>query len=373
MKQRNYALDYVRATMMIVIVILHATINYIKTKHAWEIESKEQNIVFDFILFYFIYPYVLPIFFIISGYLSALHIQKYGWKNSLFERIKRILVPFIVFVFICNAITNLGFNLSNSLISNYSNPLNLFWQYFKSGQFLFPIKLYHLWFLYYLFILNLIFIGLHLIITSFVPKIYIDNLKQKFKFKFVFQMLILFVLLFICYYFIAHKVFIESPSHWIIDFTSIFTFSIFFGFGWIVAQTDSLENIIYKKPFLLLSFALILFLCFFIFRLKIKANFELMCILTAIYSILLIFGIISIFFKYFNQFSPKLNLLSKSSYWIYLIHFPIVVFLFGFVSFIPKLIFIKFLVVSSVTLFIGLLSYRYLVKDTWINKFLSGK
>ncbi|MDI9337310.1 MAG: acyltransferase family protein [Alphaproteobacteria bacterium] len=373
MNTRNYALDYIRATMMIVIVIAHGTLNYIKTKHTWGIENTEHHLIFDIILFYFVYPYVLPIFFIISGYFSALHLQKYGWKSSLVERIKRILIPLLVFAFICNALINLGFNLSNSLTNNYSNPCHLFLQYFKSGQFLFPIEIHHLWFLYYLFIINIIFMAINQIITAFIKKPFLDNLKKKLKLKCGFLMFIVFALLFISFYFVSHKAYLISPDHWIIDFPSLFIYSIFFGLGWVVAKTDSLENIISKKPILLIILSFILFGCFFVFQLKIKAILWLMCGLSALYSILLIFGIIGLFFKYFNQFSPKLNILSQSSYWIYLIHLPIIIFLFGFVSFIPKLIFIKFLVVSGLTLFLGLLSYRYLVKDTWINTFLSGK
>jgi glucan biosynthesis protein C len=65
--------------------------------------------------------------------------------------------------------------------------------------------------------------------------------------------------------------------------------------------------------------------------------------------------------------------MSDASYWIYLVHLPIVVFFQAMlISFDINPLF-KFLIVLSCTSIIVLLTYNYMVRNTLIGKFLNGR
>ena len=51
-----------------------------------------------------------------------------------------------------------------------------------------------------------------------------------------------------------------------------------------------------------------------------------------IFGTLFMFGFIAMFLKYFNAYSPKLSYLMDASYWIYIVHLPIVVLIQGLLA-----------------------------------------
>ncbi len=88
---------------------------------------------------------------------------------------------------------------------------------------------------------------------------------------------------------------------------------------------------------------------------------------------LLIFGLIGYFLRFFKNPSPLVRYLADSSYWLYLIHFPILWQINVLVAdipwhWLPKSLF--YLIVSSA---IMMPSYHYLVRSTWIGQLLNGR
>ena len=85
------------------------------------------------------------------------------------------------------------------------------------------------------------------------------------------------------------------------------------------------------------------------------------------------FGITGLFIRYGSKYSKKMRYISDSSYWVYLIHLPLTAIIPAFIWEFPLPAFVKFIIVLSLTTLICFATYHYLVRNTFIGKFLNGK
>lgn len=85
------------------------------------------------------------------------------------------------------------------------------------------------------------------------------------------------------------------------------------------------------------------------------------------------FGMMGVFRRYLSSESKLMRYLSDSSYWLYLAHIPLVIWLQYMVRDYNVSAFIKFPVVCLVTSLILLASYQWLVRYTPIGTLLNGK
>ena len=85
------------------------------------------------------------------------------------------------------------------------------------------------------------------------------------------------------------------------------------------------------------------------------------------------FGFIGLAERRFGSESKRLRWLSDSSYWIYLIHLPIVTMITFMMFGISIPVEIKFLLAIVLTSLIGILTYKYLVRRTLVGVLLNGK
>ena len=104
-----------------------------------------------------------------------------------------------------------------------------------------------------------------------------------------------------------------------------------------------------------------------------EAFLHLSVLLKTICAILFSYAFIGLAESRFSAYSSKLRFVSDGSYWIYLIHLPVVSFLTFSMFKIPVWIEIKFFVAIIVSAIIGLITYKYLVRSTLIGVLLNGK
>lgn len=64
--------------------------------------------------------------------------------------------------------------------------------------------------------------------------------------------------------------------------------------------------------------------------------------------------------------------LSDSSYWLYVAHLPLVVFVQTAIAESSLNGFIKLLIICAVCIGVLLLTYQFFVRHTWIGRFLNG-
>lgn len=77
--------------------------------------------------------------------------------------------------------------------------------------------------------------------------------------------------------------------------------------------------------------------------------------------------------RYLDFGSKYMRFISDSSYWIYIIHFPLVTFIQVFLVNAPFSGYLKLIISSAILFSIGLITYRYMVRYTFIGTLLNGK
>ena len=371
--ERVYALDALRAIMMLLGIVIHASITYgsIDYGTTWPLKDPNNSLVFDMVVG-LIHAFRMPVFFVAAGYFGALLFYKKGPRAMLINRVKRILFPFLVGVFIINPLVVFAFVYSEAAFKGAISPLSDALSIIVSGDFL-PFNVIHLWFLYFLMMYAIV--G-WLLATLFNKKTaFTTSANNVFKYvlqTFWLRILCMALVFFLCLYWMGTP-FIKTNNKWSIDPATFITYFVFFGTGWMLYRTSSLENL-KQYPVWQLSIAVLLFLISTfspwpaeVWVLNTKQA------LTAIYSSLFIFGFIAFFLRYFNSYSSRLNYIMDASYWVYIIHLPIVAFIPGLLAGFELPSGLKFAITLSVTTIICFTTYKYFVRGTFIGMFLNGK
>ena len=83
--------------------------------------------------------------------------------------------------------------------------------------------------------------------------------------------------------------------------------------------------------------------------------------------------VLALFVRFCSKPSKRLKYISDSAYWIYIIHLPLSFFIPAFFHQVDIHFFLKFLISSIIVTVLCFGSYHYIVRNTFIGKFLNGK
>ena len=86
----------------------------------------------------------------------------------------------------------------------------------------------------------------------------------------------------------------------------------------------------------------------------------------------LVYGFMGAFLRFLDYDSPWILYVSNSSYWVYLIHMPLVCLAAWFMLPFEVSAFVKFAVVISFTTVLCFLSYQYLIQRSAVSALLNG-
>ncbi|RZJ15852.1 MAG: acyltransferase [Acidovorax sp.] len=109
--QRLHALDHLRATMMWLGIVLHASIVYMAAPSPLPWHDDQSTPMAD-MLVAVIHAFRMPLFFILSGFFVALLVQQRGVAGMARHRLRRLGLPFAVFwppLFVVTALLGLVF------------------------------------------------------------------------------------------------------------------------------------------------------------------------------------------------------------------------------------------------------------------------
>ena len=235
---------------------------------------------------------------------------------------------------------------------------------------------HHLWFLYYLLWLVVGFI----IVTWVSRKLNFKKVPDiLLKAPFSFLWLVPFTFVFQSMMFMS---FGPDTNIGIIPWPpTLLYYGVFFGFGAVCFNRDVFETK-YDKSwpiFWILSIPIfMLALHFFDTRNNSFGMDWVKChiiyaFFTVIYTWLLIFGFIGIFSKLFSIENSKIRYLSDSSYWLYIMHLPLIQSLQIIVSQwnIPS--YVKLFGTCTITILLLLLIYELVIRYTWLGAMLNGR
>jgi len=371
---RLYALDHLRATMMLLGVVIHSAVSYMifEPNQVWPYRDPVNSVFFD-ILVGIIHSFRMPVFFLMSGFFAALIYHRRGNKHFVNNRIKRILIPFIVGWPLLFPVIFAGFSFATQQLSNeayigyISTPIE--WL----------ISLWHFWFLYYL----IMFYVITVIATQIKPPPIITRICQQFidiamtNVRGVMLLGLLSALTLLS----MSSGSLDSDLRWIPNAGVFLAYGFVYWCGWLLyGQQERFQDIKqHSYRYLLLAFILLPIASYFIQQVgnSTEINKITTHLLAALFSGLLmwsfILGITGWFLRCFNQYNMTARYLTDSAYWVYLVHLPIAIWTTAQLTHLDWSVWAKFSITLTVTLVLSLLSYHYVARRTVIAYWLNGK
>jgi len=304
------------------------------------------------------------------------------------NRVKRVLIPLVVSWLILYPLIVASFIVVSS---TPESPwlLNLM-EYFRTGHCFVDKKTHlwyiyyedwgHLWFLYYLIFFYIFGLGLAAVarrlpqqLKSWISRLLRKSLESNWR-------PLVFALITVLTTYPSEGI-IRTDASFVPDPLSLLGYGVFFGFGWVLFGHREVL-ITFQRHAWILTFAGAL--CFLLRRgiVGIVSNVlpepEAVALLLNITMLslvpwLFIFGLTGLFIRYLNRPTPLIRYLSDASYWIYLVHPPVLVWLAWLLAPVPISAVSTFLLLLFIAIPILFLTYHYGVRSTFIGESLNGR
>lgn len=376
---RFHSLDSLRAAMMLLGICLHAAVTYTTVPlPIWPFKDPRQSPVCDFLVF-FIHSFRMPLFFVLAGLFARMIYNRRGPSGFLRHRVRRILVPFVVAWLVLYIPVNAG--MVYGVTAFRPDPWDAVERFFRSGAALVPLRTLHLWFLYYL----LHFYVVATVLSALAPRLMAESARERFQGAFRriansrLRPLLLAVPTCATLYFMRSGG-LDTNGTLLITPASLIAYSLFFGFGWFLfCHTDLIAGF-QRHAWTQVALAMVLLPVNAKFTgdtlralPQYKAGAHTIAIVTGSLIIwLLVFGFMGLAQRYLATENKRIRYVADASYWMYLVHLPIVLWLQVAILRWQAPGLIKFAVVMAATTAIALGSYHFLVRYTVIGAVLNG-
>jgi len=375
---RIHYLDNLRALAMLLGVFLHAALAYADpTQIVWLATDPQSSVLVD-ASYCFIHLFRMGLFFLISGYFARLLIARRGLKSFVWNRAVRIVFPFILFYpfLLVLLIAVIAFAMSY-----LSHPLGLMGVIVKASkenpqaggnQ---PWTTMHLWFLYYL----MLFAALTVVLSRFRG----PRLDWLFQRRWLFAIAPLTLLPGV----LLGGIGIPPPESFIPDVWPFLFYGLFYWAGWQFFGREACLAPLKPWVWGIAATSLVLFLPYYLILPKVDASiFETGDAPRLSPSLQIVEGVLTVYLaalltllslligqRFLSRRSPVLRLVSDASYWIYLIHLPVVYFLQTILAEIPLGLVVKLTITTGGTFLFCFATYLVFVRYTPIGWMLNGK
>lgn len=379
-------LDLVRALALILGVVFHASLSFMPIFIGWAVmDVSTSSAVTIFMLIS--HSFRMPLFFLLAGFFSHLAYYRYGKKAFFQSRLVRIGIPFLLGWVILRPLLVSSWvmgmesmqgdvHIWPALVQGVHSLLEL------------PSNLLvgtHLWFLYYLLVITAVVVSLRMLLSL--------NSRVECKVKrcvadvcrwLSCSPLAVVFLAAPCAAVLWHMDTwgLDTPDKSLVPLVPIIAlYGFCFIVGWVLHSHEAL-----LKHFTKLRLSTMVCGCLAIFSSIYLSGYEwqpaheqytmfkaLFLFAYAVMMWSLIVLSIGLCRRFVNKPSAWVRYLSDASYWIYLIHLPIVIWLQIAVAETSLHWLLKWLLVSSVTVAVSLFLYDLLVRPTLIGRVLNGK
>ena len=388
---------------MLMGIVVHATLPYFsriaEIEYFWPADDDQSILLF--LLFDFVHAWRMPTFFLLAGFFAHLVLERRSTSTFVIDRLKRIALPLLLFgavmVVIIPPIWIYGWYGSIS-IEAFQDVLGERPDLDSSGE-----LVAHLWFLYYLLLMYAALIGFRLrgrlrcapasVGAAGRPSLgrYIgDAVYTRLPLLMTLAAVILLVV----------RAGDQSRPIWPLNVPDVLYASLFFFYGYgLYARRELIDRLMGTGS--LVALWAIATLAFSVNIVLVAATADasgqgaddetigiLWLIGTVFYGASAVFfclGLVGLFERLLRSYRTWVRWLADSSYWIYIVHLPVVTFLTfylahldrqGRLEYLTGFIWsaeLKFLAACVVTTVLGLVTYRYLVRYTLLGTLLNGK
>jgi fucose 4-O-acetylase-like acetyltransferase len=375
---RIHYLDNLRALAMLLGVFLHASLAYAyPTQMVWLATDPQSSVLVD-ASFCFIHLFRMGLFFLISGYFSKLLIIRKGLKSFVWNRTVRIVFPFLLFYPFLLALLIVVVVFA---VAYLSHPLGLMGVIVKASRenpqpgWNQSWTTMHLWFLYYLTLLAAL--------TVVLSRFHVPRLDWFFHRPWLLALAPLALFPGI----LLGGIGIPSPESFIPQAWPLLFYGLFYWAGWQLFGREACLAPLRPWIGAIAVTCLALFVPYYLLLPKVDASIlrtgaiEPLSLplrlvegaLTVYLATLLTLLSLLIGQQYLSRRSPVLRLLSDASYWIYLVHLPLVCFLQTMLVETPLDLGVKLLLASGGTFLFCFATYVVFVRYTPIGWMLNGK
>ncbi len=364
-------------------LVLHSALTYNIINHgeAWTLKDPVSTNVFTDSVVFIIHFFRMPVFFLVAGFFGSMLFYERSPVRMIKSRIARIAYPFIVFLLILWPIIIFTFGYTESVFSNTNNPFEKAMGSLSTISDFLPTTTFHLWFLYYLLLITLASVLLGLMLKT--SKRITNRITSSFNWliqKPILRILFFSGILFILYVVMGTSM-VEVSVYLIPDINTFVFHFFFYLIGWILFKSKHHLDSMMRYDWLSCILALIIASVQGLITqnwdsetlLSRYLNSELIMLSNAFIIWLFVFGITGLFIRYGSNHSKRMRYISDSSYWVYLIHLPLTAIIPALIWNFPIHAIFKFLIVLAVSTIICFVSYHYLVRNTFIGKFLNGR
>ncbi len=371
---RLYYMDNLRALAMLWGVLFHAALAYSPMSHnIWLSADLRNSEVVDIIL-WFTHIFRMPLFFLIAGFFCAYLVKKRGIGGMLKNRALRILLPLIIFLPFCFLAIFSGLMSAVAQVQQKSPMLEMVaFAMANPGTPSPPPSTMHLWFLY-----NLLFFCVFTWVLSYLNWEWLRSRLVTIHpviFLLAFPVLLIPALCSVSAPYPAPDSFL--PQLWSFGF-----FGIFFTVGYLMFAIDNFVERFKPYRLMLILTSLVIYVVYYLIIPKqisitpvpvifwkkiIAATCE------AYIAVWMTFACLVLGKTWLNSQNKIMRIIADSSYWIYIIHLPLLFAIQYQLMDKPWNWLTKLGVSAGVALAIGLVSYLLLVRWTPIGWMLNGR
>lgn len=395
---RYHSLDALRGFALLLGVVFHAAESFEPgVARYWAIEDSSTS-EFLALFRHACHSFRMEIFFLIAGFFARLVLHRRGVKEFIRNRVGRIFVPLVVGWFLLYPILVflwlLGASESDRLVMfgvppelRGTPPFLLTVGFFAQLQFVRKFDLTHLWFLHQLLIVYVLFLSLRVLWQRLLEPWPIWGRRVDRGFASLCNSGWCAVVLAV-----ATAPMLMLMDSWGVDtpqksllphLPTTLLYGFLFCVGWLLhRQPELLEQSARRwRSRLLLGTLLVLPTGVGLDWLHESGWLEhpmpgLRWAYSALYALMMwgfVLGFLGLFVRFRQTPSPRWRYIADSSYWIYLVHLPLVVGLQILVARWPGHWMGKYPLILAVATPVLFLSYHYLVRSTFIGVQLNGR
>ena len=360
---RYHTIDHLRATMISIVMFGHALLPYVTFPRPFK--DPQTHIGFD-VAAVFLYGFAMPVFFVTAGFSTALIHQRKGLRGLARSRFLRIFVPLIVAYIVLSPLTRGAYRFAKHtvLTGTLQGGLDevMLWEWIRWA------KPYHLWFLASLLLFSALALFLRWGVLR-VPGNAADRLRSASRRLLTGGWGPTLLAVAVGLAMVPAYAVYGADAGTLPMQLALFGF---FLFGWLLyLHRDTLPTL-ERRPWLPITVAIaVLPLAVWSTRSSLMAPDEPQLLIAVIAGIsnsvlgaAMTFGLLGVYQARFDRSIALGSYVNDASYWIYLIHYPLLIAVAGALSVTSFPPLIKYLLTLTVVVPIVLSTYHFGVRST---------
>ncbi len=367
---RYHTIDHLRATMISIVMFGHALLPYVTFPRPFK--DPQTHVGFD-VVAVFLYGFAMPAFFVTAGFSTALIHERKGLRGLARNRLLRIFVPLLLAYIVLSPLTRGAYRFAKHAVLTGSLQGGI--DELMLGEWIRWGKPYHLWFLVSLLLYSGLAVGLRWGVLR-LPGDAVEGIRRASRRLISSRWHSTLLALVIAAAMVPAYVLYGADAGTLPMQLVLFGF---FLFGWLLYQHRDLLPTFKQQPWRPVVVAIaVLPLAVWSTRVRVMLPDEpqimiglLAGISNSVLAAFMTFGLLGIYQARYDRPSALLGYVSDASYWIYLIHFPLIIAIAGVLTVTPFPAVAKYLLTLAIAVPIVVGTYHYGVRSLRLGRLLT--